>query len=81
MFYLITHPESMTRLRAELDAAAAAAAAAGSALNVDIEADKLAELPYLKAVISETLRLQPAVPNGVQRMPPDEGGPVLVAGQ
>jgi cytochrome P450 len=37
--------------------------------------------PYLDAVLSETLRLQPALPNGVQRTPPLSGGPVVVAGQ
>jgi cytochrome P450 len=77
MYYLITHPESMVRLRAELDAAAGE----GAAYDVDIDADKLAELKYLQAVISETLRLQPAIPNGVQRTPPSEGGDAIVAGQ
>jgi cytochrome P450 len=76
MFYLLTHPECMTRLRAELDAAAGE----GSPLDVDIGTDKLSELEYLQAIINETLRLQPAVPNGVPRMPPKEGGPVVVAG-
>jgi hypothetical protein len=77
MFYLMTHQECLARLRIELDAAAGE----GAAYDVEIEIDKLAELKYLQAVINETLRLQPAVPNGVQRTPPEEGGPVLVAGQ
>jgi cytochrome P450 len=77
MYYLITHPECMVRLRAELDEAAGE----GAAYDVDIEADKLGELKYLQAIINETLRLQPAVPNGVQRMPPADGGDVIVAGQ
>jgi cytochrome P450 len=73
MYYLMTHPTCMTRLRAEVDAAADP--------GTEIDADKLVELSYLQAVISETLRLQPAIPNGVQRMPPHHGGPVIVAGQ
>jgi cytochrome P450 len=77
MFYLITHPECMSRLRAELDAAAGE----GAAQNADAEGDRLAELKYLQAVINETLRLQPVGPNGVQRKAPEAGGPVVVAGQ
>jgi hypothetical protein len=76
MFYMLTHPAALVRLRAELDSAAA-----GAALDIEIEADRLAKLPFLQAVIDETLRLQPAIPNGVQRMPPPDGGPVVVAGQ
>jgi cytochrome P450 len=77
MFYLMTHPECMARLRAELDEAAGA----GAAYEVDIDADNLAELKYLQAIINETVRLQPALPNGVQRTPPSDNGDVLVAGQ
>jgi hypothetical protein len=29
----------------------------------------------------ETTRLWPAIPNGLQRTPPPDGGPVVVAGQ
>lgn len=79
MYYLIAHPGCMRRLRAELDQAAGEGA--GAAYDVDIEADKLPELRFLQAVINETLRLQPALPNGVQRTPPSEGGDVVVVGQ
>jgi cytochrome P450 len=77
MFYLITHPEVFARLRREVDAAAGE----GTSYDVDVQPDVLGDLKYLQAVINETLRLQPAVPNGVQRTPPQEGGPVIVAGQ
>jgi cytochrome P450 len=77
MYYLMTHPDCMSRLRAELDCAAGE----GTAYDIDIEEDKLVDLKYLQAVINETLRLQPALPNGAQRMPPHNGGPVVVAGQ
>jgi cytochrome P450 len=77
IFYLIQHPYHLRRLREEVDAAAGE----GVAYDVDIDSDQLVSLKFLQAVINETIRLQPAVPNGVQRMPPKEGGPVLVAGQ
>jgi cytochrome P450 len=72
LFYLISHPTSMARLREELDGAAAP--------GEDVPPEALSELAYLQAVLNETLRLQPAVPNGVQRTPPPAGGPVVVAG-
>jgi cytochrome P450 len=72
LFYLISHPASMARLREELDGTAPP--------GEDVPPEALSELPYLQAVLNETLRLQPAVPNGVQRTPPPEGGPVVVAG-
>lgn len=33
----------------------------------------VSELPYLDAVINETLRLHPPVPSGLQRITPPEG--------
>jgi cytochrome P450 len=77
LFYLMTHPVCMARLRRELDAVAGEQAA----YDVEIGAEKLAGAKYLQAVINETLRLQPVAPSGVQRTPPKNGGPVLVAGQ
>jgi cytochrome P450 len=77
LFYLMTHPACFRRLRAELDGAAGD----GAPYNVPIEGDALVGLKYLDAVINETLRLQPAVPSGVQRVPPRDSGPVLVVGQ
>jgi cytochrome P450 len=77
MVYLISRPECFARLRAELDAAAGE----GAAYDVEIAPERLVKLEYLQAIINETLRLMPAIPNGVHRMPPPDGGPVLVAGQ
>lgn len=61
-FYLMTHPVYLRRLRDEVDG------------NVeDIYADddsKLHRLPYLNAVINETLRLAPALAGGSHRYLP-----------
>lgn len=77
VFYLLSQPECFVRLRQELDIAAGD----GAAYDVEIEAEKLVELKYLQAIINETLRLQPAVPNGVQRMVPDNGEPAIILEQ
>jgi cytochrome P450 len=76
IFYLLTHPMVMSRLRTELDEAAD-----NTDFDVDIESTRLADLKYLQAVINETMRLAPAVPSGTQRVPPKKKGPAIVAGQ
>jgi hypothetical protein len=77
LFFLLTHPACMTRLRAELDAAAGL----GAAYDVEIESHRIVDLRYLQAVIDEATRLMPAVPNGVQRTLPEDWAPTAVAGQ
>jgi cytochrome P450 len=80
LFYLITHPQCMTRLRAELDQLAGNDSSIDGSESDSLDLSKLSELKYLQAVINETLRLMPAVPNGVQRTYPQGNDPVLVAG-
>jgi cytochrome P450 len=77
IFYLVTHPACFQRLRAELDSVTGDDAS----YDIPVEGEALLGLEYLEAVINETLRLQPAVPSGFQRVPPPDGGPVMVAGQ
>lgn len=38
-----------------------------------VDSVALGKLPYLNAVINETLRMHPPVPSGVQRFTPPEG--------
>jgi len=49
MYHLHTHPETLARLRQELQAVP------------DDDAEQLAQVPYLKAVVQETLRMNPVV--------------------
>jgi cytochrome P450 len=77
IYYLISYPAVFTRLRAELDAVAGEE---GASYDAPLDSDHLAKLKYLQAVIDETLRLQPAVPNGVQRTAHGDHGPLPVAG-
>lgn len=75
LYFLLKHPPSLHRLRKEIDDAAA------QNLVSDPITFKQAQdhLPFLQAVIKESLRLHPAVGLGLQRKVPDSGAEI--AGQ
>lgn len=76
MYYLTMYPDVFARLRAEVDEAA------GTYMPFDqlLAPDRLANLHNLQAVFNETLRLQSAIPNGVQRTSPKDRS-VILAGK
>jgi len=61
-YHLVNEPVHVEKLRQELQH-----------LNGDFSASSLRNLPYLNALINESLRLNHPVPSGVQRMTPPEG--------
>jgi len=70
-YYLLSYPPVLTRLREELE----------SKLPPGDEYPDmtlLGQLPFLNAVINETLRLQPATPTGLQRTPPADSNGVVI---
>ncbi|KAL2867837.1 cytochrome P450 [Aspergillus lucknowensis] len=66
-YYLAKHQKVYKKLQAEVDSVFSQADAP-EFLN-----ETLRRLPYLEAVINETLRLKPAVPSGQPRMTPPDG--------
>lgn len=69
-FCLLQHPEMYKRLQAEIDKYYPPEA---NALDTKYHAD----MPYLNAVINETLRVYPAVPGGTQRKNRGKTGKML----
>ncbi|KAJ0426668.1 cytochrome P450 [Aspergillus carlsbadensis] len=67
-YYLAKHPAVYRKLQAELDQAFLQTADQAALSN-----ETLRRLPYLEAVINETIRLKPAVPSGQPRQTPPEG--------
>lgn len=55
--FLLDNPETLERLTKEIDAAI-------PSVNDPITSDNTRNLPYLNAVINETLRLMPPTPAG-----------------
>ncbi|KAJ5675976.1 hypothetical protein N7462_008873 [Penicillium macrosclerotiorum] len=68
LYYLAQNPSAYRNLQKELDNAFGSTAEPSDFTN-----EKLQRLPYLEAVINETLRLKPAVPSGQPRLTPPEG--------
>ncbi|KAI8939307.1 hypothetical protein NX059_003097 [Plenodomus lindquistii] len=64
-YELCKNPKVQSKLRKEIDAAVSK--------KGFLDVDEVATIPYLDAVINETMRLHPAVPSGVQRETPPEG--------
>ncbi|GJJ15389.1 hypothetical protein Clacol_009665 [Clathrus columnatus] len=72
LYYLLTNPSTMNKLRFELDSHY-------DDIGDMYSSDTLSKLPYLNAVINEGLRLAPALPSGTQRYLPPGKGPVVVS--
>ncbi|PPQ83920.1 hypothetical protein CVT25_000665 [Psilocybe cyanescens] len=74
-YFLLREPDYYRRLRAEIDVIHSP-----SDSNDTIDINSLANLPFLNAVINETLRLQPPILTGLQRSPvTGSGGKFLSA--
>ncbi|KAH7316925.1 cytochrome P450 CYP5280A1P [Stachybotrys elegans] len=73
IYYLVKHPESMRKLREELDEAL-------SPENVVAPWSKMKKLPYLRACIDESMRLSPPVATDLLRKTPSDRS-YMVAGE
>jgi cytochrome P450 len=67
-YYLLQHPEKYVRLVREIRGAFAQVS--------EIKLSALVELPYLNAVLTETLRIYPPIPSMLPRLVP-QGGAVI----
>ncbi|KAL5511138.1 hypothetical protein ACEPAH_4353 [Sanghuangporus vaninii] len=74
-FYLLSNPGVFDRLRKEVDSEFPLGE------EEPFDSVKLAGMPYLNAVINETLRLQPPVPVALQRSPLEGSGGEMIAGR
>ncbi|GFN18246.1 cytochrome P450 [Aspergillus tubingensis] len=66
IYYLATHPGAQVQLQRELDERVPEGIE-------DLSYEKVKDLPYLTAVINETLRLKPSVLDGLVRVTPPQG--------
>jgi cytochrome P450 len=65
LYYVLINPSTMARLRAEINSSFTD--------EKDITIQHVAELPYLHAVIEESLRMYPPIPNILPRVAPETG--------
>ncbi|CDO69439.1 hypothetical protein BN946_scf184791.g34 [Trametes cinnabarina] len=70
-FCLLAHPHVMERLKAEIDHFYPSG-------EDPCDTRNYREMPYLTAVINETLRLYPPIPSGTQRQVPHHGEGVML---
>ncbi|KAK0665693.1 putative cytochrome P450 E-class, group I [Cercophora samala] len=68
IYHVFSHPEILTRLRAEL---VEAATRSSSSPDGSIPLQTLEQLPYLTAALMEGMRLSPAIASRSQRIAPD----------
>lgn len=68
IYYLLKHPQTLAKLRKELEDAEAA-----QLVSSPITFKEAQGLPYLRAVIMETMRMHPAVGQPMTRVVPDGG--------
>ncbi|OJZ90193.1 hypothetical protein ASPFODRAFT_56527 [Aspergillus luchuensis CBS 106.47] len=66
IYYLATHPGAQVQLQREIDERVPEGIE-------DLSYEKVKDLPYLTAVINETLRLKPSVLDGLVRVTPSQG--------
>ena len=65
VYYLATNPDILEKLRIEFSS--------HFPQQSEMNARKLAELPYFNAVVEESLRIMPPVPQGLPRCVPPQG--------
>ncbi|QBZ61995.1 hypothetical protein PoMZ_10869 [Pyricularia oryzae] len=70
-YFVLSNPDVYARLRAELDAAFASEA------DITLQSTQRSHLPYLHAVVDETLRMFPPGPGAFPRVVPDGGRTIL----
>ncbi|KAF9976212.1 hypothetical protein BGZ73_008994 [Actinomortierella ambigua] len=67
LIYLVKHPEKLERLREEIDAATSE-----NVYGQIPKLDQVRKLPYLDAVLNESLRLRPVAATGLPREIPED---------
>ena len=71
VYYLLKHPHTLAKLRQELEGAVAA-----QVISSPITFKEAQRLPYLQAVIMETMRVHPAVGQPMTRVVPEGGATI-----